>query len=103
MELELLKLRPLLREQQHICIKATHSNTERLAHTLKVAILTSYKKLSVGYFELKLHIHTLGISETYFTACKKEHNRSHLKVNQCVCVCMYIHYIAKSIGLPPFN
>ncbi len=28
-ELELLKLRPLLREQQLICIKATYSNTER--------------------------------------------------------------------------
>ncbi len=49
-----------------------------LAHTLKVAILTSYKKISVGYFELKLHIHTLGISETYFASCKKEHNRSPL-------------------------
>ncbi len=28
-ELELLKLRPLLREHQLICIKATYSNTER--------------------------------------------------------------------------
>ncbi len=54
-----------------------------LAHTLKVAILTSYKKLSVVYFELKLHIHTLRISETYFTSCKKEHNRSPLMlINQ---------------------
>ncbi len=50
-----------------------------LAHSLKVANLTSYKKLSGGYFELKLHIRTLGISETYFTACKKEHNSSLLK------------------------
>ncbi len=44
-----------------------------------MAILTSYKKLSVGYFELKLHIHTLRISETYFTSCKKEHNMSPTK------------------------
>ncbi len=29
-ELELLKLRPLLREQQLICIKATYSKSERL-------------------------------------------------------------------------
>ncbi len=29
-----------------------------LAHTLKVAILSSYKKNYVGYFELKFHIHT---------------------------------------------
>ncbi len=43
------------------------------AHTLKVAILTSYKTNSVRYFELKIHIHT------YFTSCKKEHNRSPLK------------------------
>ncbi len=50
-----------------------------LAHTLKVAILTSYKKWSVRYFELKFHIHTLGISETNFTSCIKEHNRSPLK------------------------
>ncbi len=28
-QLELLKLRPLLREQQLICIKATYSTTER--------------------------------------------------------------------------
>ncbi len=73
---ELLKLRPRLREHQLIFIKATYSNTGHLGHTLKVAILTSYKKVSVGYFELKLHIHTLGISETCFTSCKKEHNRS---------------------------
>ncbi len=78
-ELELLKLRPLLREQQLICIKATHSNQHVLDRTLKVAILTSYKKLSVRYFELKCHIHTLGISKTYFRSCKKEHNRSPLK------------------------
>ncbi len=79
-KLELLKLRPLLREQQ---LLKQHTQIQSvLAHSLKVAILTSYKKLSVGYFELKLHIHTLGISETYFSSCKKEHNRSPL--NNCV-------------------
>ncbi len=36
--------------------KATHSKQRVLAHTLKMAILTSYKNLSVGYIELKLHI-----------------------------------------------
>ncbi len=66
-ELELLKLRPLLWEHQLICIKA------------KVAILTSYKKLFVGYFKLKVHIYALGTSETYFTSCKKGHNGSPLK------------------------
>ncbi len=79
-KLELLKLRPILREQQ---LLKQHTQIQSvLAHSLKVAILTSYKKLSVGYFELKLHIHTLGISETYFSSCKKEHNRSPL--NNCV-------------------
>ncbi len=48
---ELLKLCPLLREHQLICIKATYSNQSVWAHTLKLAILTSYKKLSVGYFD----------------------------------------------------
>ncbi len=42
-------------------------------------------KLSVRYFELQLHIHTLWASETYFTSCKKEHNRSPL-INRTVCV-----------------
>ncbi len=81
-ELELLKLRPLLREQQLIYIKATYSKQCVLAHTLKVAILTSYKKLSVEYFELTLHIYALGTSETYFTSCKKGHNRSPLKLQK---------------------
>jgi len=27
----------------------------------------------VGFFELKLHIHTLWSSESYFTSCEKEH------------------------------
>ncbi len=34
-ELELLKLRPLLREQQLICIKATYSNSERFGSYTK--------------------------------------------------------------------
>ncbi len=54
-------------------LKQSNQNQCVLAHTLKVAILTSYKKISVWYFKLKLHIHTLGTS-----ACKKEHNRSPL-------------------------
>jgi len=33
----------------------------------------------LGYFELKLHIQTLGTSETYFTSCKRVHNRPPLK------------------------
>ncbi len=47
---ELLKLRPLLREHQLICIKATYSNQSVLAHTLKVPILTSYKKILCQVF-----------------------------------------------------
>ncbi len=84
---ELLKLRPRLREHQLIFIKATYSNVGSLrfglgcvlGHSLKVPILKSYTKLSVGYFELKRHIHTLGISEAYFTSCEKEHNMSPLR------------------------
>jgi len=30
-----------------------------------------YKIISVGYFELKLHIHPLGTSNTYFTSLLK--------------------------------
>ncbi len=79
-ELKLLKLRPLLREQKLICIKATYSNSERFGSYPKVAILTSYKNVSVWYIELKLHIYTVGTTETYFTSCKKGHNRSPLNV-----------------------
>ncbi len=77
-ELELLKLRPLLREQQLICIKAA-LNQRIWAHTLKVPILTSYKNLSVGYSELKFHIYSSGDIRDYFTSCKKGHNRSPLR------------------------
>ncbi len=62
-------------------LKQHTPNQSVWAHTLKVANLTSYKKLSVRYCELKLHMHTLGTSEIYFTYCKKEHNRSPLRFN----------------------
>ncbi len=68
-KLESLKLRPLLQEQQ----------LTRIYHTLKVAILTSCKNLSVEYIELKLNIYALWTSETYFTSCKKGYNRSPLR------------------------
>ncbi len=41
--------------------------------------LSSYTIFSVWYVGLKLHIYALGTSETYFTSCKKGHNRSPLK------------------------
>ncbi len=60
----------------HLHLKQ-HTQIQRvLTQILKVANLTSYKKYQVRYFKLKLHIHTLEISETYFTSCKNEHNRS---------------------------
>jgi len=34
-----------------------------------------YNKLTVGYFELKLHKYILGTPETNITSCKKVHNR----------------------------
>jgi len=34
-----------------------------------------YNKLTVGYFELKLHKYILGTPETNITSCKKGHNR----------------------------
>ncbi len=76
MLVELLKLRPLLRSNSSFSFKAHTPYQGVWAHTLKVAILTSYK-LSVGYFELNLAYHS-GTPETYFTSCKKEHNRSPL-------------------------
>ncbi len=72
-ELELLKLRPLLWEQQLICIKATYSKSARLdSYPKSVHFNKLLTKLSVGYFELNLHIYALGTSETYFTSCKIE-------------------------------
>ncbi len=72
----------LLGATAHFHLKL-HTQYQRVwAHTLKVAILTSYKKLAVRSFELKLHIHTMGTSETYFTSCRREHKRSHLMCSQ---------------------
>jgi len=34
-----------------------------------------YNKLTVGYFELKLHKYILGTPETNITSSKKGHNR----------------------------
>ncbi len=36
----------------------------------------------VGYFELNLHRHILGTTETYITSCKKEYNRCPLKLTK---------------------
>ncbi len=48
----------------------THLHLKK--HTLKVAILTSYTHLSVGYSELNIYIYAYM---TYFTSCKKGRNR----------------------------
>jgi len=40
-----------------------------------------YNKLTVGYFELKLHKYILGTPETNITCCKKGHNRWPLRLN----------------------
>ncbi len=64
----------------HLHLKGQTQKGRALAHTLKEATLTSYKKWSVGYFELKLSIYALGTSETYFTSCKKGLNRSPLTI-----------------------
>ncbi len=90
-ELELFKLRPLLKRgtgaPTHLHLKGHTQKRRVLANTLKAAIL-SYKKLSAGYFELKLHVYTQrlihsGTSETYFTSFKKGHNRSPLSFETC--------------------
>ncbi len=78
-ELDLLKLRPHGSNSSpgataHFHLKQHTQYQSVWTHNLKVANLKSYKKLSVWYFEVKLHIHTLGTSETYFTSCKMEHN-----------------------------
>jgi len=39
-----------------------------------------YKKLTIGYFELKLHKYMLGTPETNITSCKKGHNRCPLRL-----------------------
>ncbi len=61
-EHEILKLCPLLKA--NLLLKGQTQKWRVLAHTLKVAILTSYKK------NYTTHLHTLGISETCFTSCK---------------------------------
>ncbi len=61
----------------HLSLKQ-HSKSASFGSYLKKAILTSYKNVSVGYIKLKLHIYALGTSGTYFTSCKKGHNRSPL-------------------------
>jgi len=38
-----------------------------------------YNKLTVGYFELKLHKYILGTPEINITSCKKGHNRCPLR------------------------
>jgi len=40
-----------------------------------------YNKLTMGYFELKLHKYILGTPETNITSCKKGHKRCPL--NKC--------------------
>jgi len=47
--------------------KGPAQNVVFLQNPLKVTTLTCYISISVGYFELKLHIHVLGI---YFTYCE---------------------------------
>ncbi len=55
----------------HLHLKQHTRNQRVLTHTLKVAILTSYKNLSVGYFELKLHIYALGTSDIILHLVKR--------------------------------
>jgi len=55
----------------HLHLKGHTQKRCVLAHLQIVTILTCYIKLYVGNFEQKLHIHTLGASETYFTSCEK--------------------------------
>jgi len=52
----------------HLHLKGHTQKRSVFAHPQKETNLTCYKKLSVEYFKLKLHIHTLGTSETYFTS-----------------------------------
>ncbi len=61
----------------HLHLKQHTQNQRVWDHTLKVPILTSYKNVSI-YCEQIFHIYALKTSETYFTSCRKEHNRSPL-------------------------
>ncbi len=77
----------------HLHLKQ-HTPIQRvLDHTLKVAILSSNKILSFRYLVPKLHIYTLGTSETYFTSCKKGRNRSPLN---CI-LDLDLAYLTKSV------
>ncbi len=69
-ELELLMLGLFSASNSSFAFKET-PNRGVMAQILKVVILTSYKRLSVGTFELKLHIYALGTSDTHFKSCKK--------------------------------
>ncbi len=61
-------------------LKQHTQNSANFSSCPKSGNFNKLKKLSKWYIEPKLHIHTLGISETYFT-CKKGHNRSPLRLN----------------------
>jgi len=46
----------------------------------KITLSNGYNKLTLGYFEPKLHKHILGTPETNIASCKKGHNRCPLSV-----------------------
>jgi len=55
----------------HLHLKG-HTQTQCVfAPPQKVNFLTCYILVYVGYFDIKLHIHTLGTLKTYFTSCEK--------------------------------
>jgi len=62
---------PLLGAAAHLHLKGQTPKRCVFANPQKVTILTCFIKIFVWYFELKLHTHTLGTSETYFTSCEK--------------------------------
>ncbi len=72
---KLLKLHPLLKRGQeaptHLHLKGGGGETVRFGSYLKSGDFNKIYKLYVRYFEIKLHIHTLGTSETCFTSCKE--------------------------------
>ncbi len=69
----LLKLRPLLGmgSPANLHLKGQRLKWHVLAHTIQMAVLTSYKKLSVGYFELKLHITLWGYQSLILNLVKR--------------------------------
>jgi len=56
----------LLGAAAHLHLKGPTLKRCFFAHPPKITILTFYIKISVGYFELKLHIHTLGTIRDLF-------------------------------------